>query len=93
MATRGPLKVATMLAFSSSHMIEADSNELMWLIGRRRRRGKIGGVGRMRMIIAARSAGQPFILFNEWQCIASILGSLTGIMFQSPTTCRLYPIR
>ena len=79
MVFQGAIKVATMLAVSTGHMIEANSNELMRLIGRRRRRGKE----------AVRSAGEPFVV-DEWQGIASILRPLGRIMFQPSSACRLH---
>lgn len=75
----GAVKVATMLTFPPSHVVEANSNELMRLIGRRRRRG----------IIAAWSAGETFIGLDERQGIAGILGPLGGIVFESSFARRL----
>ncbi len=83
-AIQGAVQVATMLAVPASHMIEANGDELMRLIGWRRRRG--------RGIIADWSVGMTFIMcVDERQCLASILRPLGGIMFQPTcTTCRLH---
>ena len=72
----GELEVATVITVLSGHVVEANGDELMGLVGRARRGGEIAG----------RSTGSALIRVNERQGIASILGSLSRVMLQPTPT-------